>query len=116
MRKVESQMLLAINSRKDWKLDNTRTEVVYFAHGANLIDRTNVYLHDNLIAQICPDHVEVCDCGWQTTTTKSRLNTILRELCGSSGIYQRKHVWYGYTNRTTEFEIEPNEKYIFPRI
>lgn len=115
MRKIESQMLLAIENRKDWNCDNTRVDVTYFAHGDRIIDRISVYLHNNKIAQITPDSVTVCDCGWQTTTTKSRLNAILRYLCNSA-VSQAKHVWYGHPKDAPTFEFESHTEYTFARI
>jgi hypothetical protein len=114
MRKIESQMLQAIYARKDWKCDNTQVTVTYFAHGERLIDRTTVYLHGSPIAQITPDTVTVCDYGYQTTTTKSRLNAILRELCGAS-IYQKNHKWFGIAIEEAPWEIEPNTSHCFVR-
>jgi len=114
MRLIERQMLAAIHDYKDWKCDNTRVAVTYFAHADKPIERINVYLHDNNIAQITPDSVRICDCGWQTPTTKSRLNAILRELCGA-GIYQKNHIWYGTAIEETDWEIELHSQHIFVR-
>lgn len=115
MRKIERQMLIALQTRKDWSGDNTRVEVTYFAHGERIIDRASVYLHDNLIAKVTPDDVTICDCGWQTPTTKSRLNIILHELCGA-GIYQKAHKWYGCPSDGPEFLIESESEHAFNRV
>jgi hypothetical protein len=89
MRKIERQMVEAIRNRKNFRLDNT--EVVH--NGSN----TSVLLFGNLIATVDwmlamvavgfenPDH--------QTATTKSRMNAVLRELCGVS-VYQHRKVWH----------------------
>jgi hypothetical protein len=114
MRKIEKQMLTAILSRKDWKSDNTEVVVTYFAHAARPIERINVFLHGNPIAEITPDCVAVCDCGWQTTTTKSRLNAILHELCGA-GIYQKARKWYGTAIEESDWEIELKSRHVFVR-
>jgi hypothetical protein len=114
MRKIEAQMLQAIANKQDWKCDNTEVVVTYFAHADRMIDRATVYLHGSPIAQVSPNTVTVCDCGYQTATTKSRINTILRELCGG-GVYQRNHKWYGYSSTETEWLIEPNSSYCFVR-
>ena len=55
MRIIERQMLAAILDYKDWKSANTSVGVTYFAHADRPIDRINVYLHGNHIAQITPD-------------------------------------------------------------
>jgi len=114
MRAIEQQMLDAIRNRKDWKSSNTRVAVTYFAHGDRVIDRINVYLHNNNIAQITSDNVRVCDCGWQTPTTKSRLNVILRETCGA-GIYQRNRKWFAFAEQEEDWEIELNSEHNFYR-
>jgi hypothetical protein len=114
MRLIERKMLQAIYSKTDWKCDNTEVVVTYFAHADKPIERINVYLHGSNIATITPDHVEICDCKYQTTTTKSRLNTILRELCGA-GIYQKQHVWYATAEGKADWEIEKGSKHLFYR-
>jgi hypothetical protein len=115
MRAIERQMLQAIHAKKDWRLDNTEVKVTYFTHAVKPIERINVYLHGNPIAQIDSKTVEVCDCGWNTPTTKSRLNVILHEFC-KAGIYQKKHRWYGVSCEQPDQELEPNTKYTFTRI
>ncbi len=114
MRKIEQQMLDAIRDRKDWRSGNTEVQVTFFPHGDRTIERINVMLHGNPIAQVTHDLVTVCDCGWQTTTTKSRLNAILRDLCGA-GIYQRNHKWFGCAIEETDWEIDPNTRHSFVR-
>jgi hypothetical protein len=114
MRAIEKQMLSAIYNRKDWRNSNTRVEVTYFAHGERVIERINVFLHNNRIAQVTPDLVSICDCGWQTPTTKSRLNALLRELCGA-GIYQKNHTWFAHAIEEQDWEIESNSIHHFVR-
>lgn len=114
MRQIERQMLSAIHNRKDWKCDNTQVQVTYFAHGARMIDRISVFLHGNHIAQIEPNSVAVNACGWKTTTTKSRLNAILREFC-NAGIYQKNKQWYGYDEQH-EFTVDGDASYVFARV
>jgi hypothetical protein len=114
MRKIESQMLLAIHNRKDWNSANTRVAITYFAHGERIIDRATVYLHNSPIAEITPDSVTVNNCGYATSTTKSRINVILHNLC-EAGIYQSKHQWYGVPKNAPDFEFESNTPYTFER-
>lgn len=114
MRTIERQMLAAILDHKDWKSGNTQVSVSYFAHVEKPINRINVYLHGNHIAQIRPDTVTICDCGRQTPTTKSRLNAILHELCGA-GIYQKAYKWYGSAIEEDDWLIEKNSSHTFVR-
>jgi uncharacterized protein YpmS len=72
-------------------------------------------LHKNLIATIDNNSVEVYDGGWQTNTTKSRLNAIINGLCNpyEQGVYQRKFEWFIDDNgETVEFE----NGYTFARV
>ena len=84
MRTIEKKMLSAIIERKNFSLDNTRVECIYFPHPVDsedrIIDRCNVYLYNNLIATVTPDDVTVNNCGWRTTTTKSLPVLILAKL------------------------------------
>lgn len=87
MRKIERLMNAAITAGKDWKLANT--EVVACS---NVVD---VFLHGNLIARIGETWIELFDGGWQSVTTKSRLNAILREHgVGDEGIFQKNYQWF----------------------
>ena len=114
MRKIEKLMLDAIRDRKDFKLDNTQVICTQFIHGDRKIDRVNVLLHGSTIAIITPQEVDVSDCGWQTPTTKSRLNAILRELCGA-GIYQRNHTWFAYAEGEKDWEMQRGSRQLFYR-
>lgn len=90
---IERQMISAILSCKDWRNDNTRVAVTYFAHAAYPIKRISVCLYDNNIATIENDEITINNCGWKSATTKSRLNAILSEL-SDAHIYQKDHEWY----------------------
>ena len=86
MRKIERLMNAAITAGKDFKLDNT--EVVACSNV------TDVFLHGNLIARIGETWIELFDGGYQSKTTKSRLNAILSEHgCGES-IFQKNFQWF----------------------
>lgn len=71
MRKIETEMNAAIASGKEWRKANT--SVTFEGEVAE------VRLHGNLIAKIGEGFIELFDGGWQSTTTKSRLNAILSE-------------------------------------
>jgi hypothetical protein len=87
MRKIELQMNAAIEAGKDFKLDNT--EVVACS---NVSD---VYLYGKLIARIGETWIELFDGGYQSATTKSRLNAIL-EANGLPGerVFQKAGEWF----------------------
>ena len=91
MRKIEQQMIAAIKGNTDWKCDNT--EVI------NIEGVSFVYLHGTLIAKVDDDSLTLFDGGYQTATTKSRLNAILGEFgytCGTKNefIFQKQFEWF----------------------
>ena len=90
MRLIEQQMCSAVINKNDWRKDNT--EVMYSPSR----DVCCVYLHKNLIATIDNNSVEIYDGGWQSNTTKSRLNALINGLCDgyNQGIYQHKFEWF----------------------
>lgn len=93
MRKIESQMNQAIRQRRNWS--NANTSVV--------IDDNNnaaVYLHGNHIATI-GDEIQLFDGGWQSNTTKSRLNAICYEFAYGCGVFQKQFEWFVSTNNGT---------------
>ena len=92
MRKIEQQMCEAIRDNKDWKSGNTQVITRYDVMG-NYI--SFVYLHDNHIATVTDDSVRVYDGGWQSNTTKSRLNAICSTFCADGeGVFQHKFEWF----------------------
>ena len=87
MRKIESQMISAIQSNKDWKSGNTQVITI---EGVSF-----VYLHGNQIATIDDDSMTIFDGGWQSVTTKSRLNALCDAFCvAGEGVFQKDFVWY----------------------
>jgi hypothetical protein len=72
MRKIEEQMVAAVNERRNWSSGNTRVEV---RDGGNWV---KVYLHENLIYTECMESGEkrFTMAGWDTNTTRSRLNAL----------------------------------------
>jgi hypothetical protein len=86
MRIIERQMNKAISTETDWKSDNT--EVI------NIEGVSFVYLYSNLIAMVGDTWLEIFDGGYQTTTTKSRLNAILQEHGSGEYVYQKNFNWF----------------------
>lgn len=100
MRKIERLMNAAITSGKDWKLDNT---MVTHQDGVAF-----VFLHGNNIAQIGDNFIRMFDGGWQSVTTKSRLNAILR-VHGEPGdrVFQKKFEWFVQMNTAQGLSVIP---------
>ena len=82
MRKVEKEMLAAIDNGLDWRGGNTRVEQRPVIAGLEV----EVTLHGHLIAKryFCgedkPGRWEVTLAGWNTRTTRSRLSALIRHI------------------------------------
>ena len=88
MRKIETQMQNALRNRVNWSKANTSVSI---DNEGNQF----VTLHGNLIAQISTfGDIKLSSCGWQTVTTKSRLNAILDVFLYNCSIVQRQFEWY----------------------
>ena len=100
MRKLERQMNFAVSNKGNWSGSNTQV---------NYNDSTNcssIYLHGHLIATV--DHnlkaVKLSSCGYQTVTTKSRLNALLEEVKYGCRVFQKNWDWFvSYNDQTASF-------------
>ena len=100
MRKIEQQMNSALHRRANWT--NSNTSVQY----NELTNCSNIFLHGHQIATL--DHhtnaLKLSSCGWQTVTTKSRLNALLSEFKYGCSVFQKNWNWYLSTvNQTVDF-------------
>ena len=88
MRKIEQQMNEAIRFCLNWSSSNTQVTTI---DGDSM-----VYLHGNHIATINCDGVTIYDGGWQSNTTKSRLNAIIDEFTNPTtcGVFQKNFEWF----------------------
>ncbi len=65
---------------------------------------TFVYLHGNHIATVRQNSILLFDGGWQSNTTKSRLNALLDEFSYGARVFQRNFEWFvGYKNLKEDF-------------
>ena len=90
MRKIEQQMNEAILYRKDFFKGNTSVENYITETGAR---EAIVKLHGNHIATV-GDTLQICDAGWQTVTTKSRLNALCNEFAEGCYVFQKNFDWF----------------------
>ena len=89
MRKIESQMCAAVQSNKNWKSGNTEVTI------DKETNTSSVYLHGNLIATVTDNDMTIYDGGWQSVTTKSRLNALCDEFCiAGEGVFQKDFKWF----------------------
>ena len=87
MRKIETLMNAAITNGRNFSSGNT---TVTHKDGV-----ANVFLHGNKIAEVGDGFVTLFDGGWQSNTTKSRLNAIL-QVYGIKGecVFQKNWNWF----------------------
>ena len=100
MRKIEKQMNYALSNKNNWAGSNT---TVCYNDSTNC---SSVYLHGHQIATL--DHntnaVKLDSCGYETVTTKSRLNAILQEVKVGCSVFQKNFDWFvRYNNQTQSF-------------
>ena len=98
MRKIEREMNFAVSNKANWCGSNTQV---------NYNDSTNcssVYLHGHQIATV--DHntnsVKLDSCGYETVTTKSRLNALLNEVMYGAKVFQKNWNWFVQMYNQTE--------------
>ena len=91
MRKIEAKTLNAIDPnnpiKKDWSFGNM---AVYFSSDQKVC---SIHLHKNLICRLWPDQITFYDAGWQSNTTKSRIN-VIAHFFGVPGVYQHNFLWW----------------------
>ena len=82
-------MCQAIQSSQNWSNANT---TVHFNEETGT---SIVRLHGNKIAEVTDDTMIIFDGGYQSTTTKSRLNALCTEFCVTGeGVFQKNYQWY----------------------
>jgi hypothetical protein len=63
--------------------------------GNTITDGKKIWLHGNAIARRNENgSIEISSAGWQSNTTKERLNGLLTRLCLNKGIHQKNWQWY----------------------
>lgn len=101
MRKIEQWMVDSINTQREqvgkiWfdclesTKDNTKVLTRYRPDGEYV---TTVYLYDNMIAQYSSGSWGFNLAGWNTPTTKSRINALAKHW-GRAGVHQKNKVLY----------------------
>jgi len=90
MRKLERKMNFAVSNKSNWCGSNTQ---VTYNENTNC---SSVRLHGHLIATF--DHnlkaVKLSSCGYETVTTKSRLNALLEEVKYGCKVFQKDWNWF----------------------
>ena len=114
MRKIEQQMIAAVKNNINWSSANT---TVHFNEETG---ESIVRLHGNKIAVVSDNDMTIFDGGYQSVTTKSRLNALCQEFCiAGEGVFQKDFSWYvrkfvGAINGQSKFVIETfSNGYVF---
>ena len=88
MRQIEAKMNKAMRHFLPFSSGNTtvvqhRNEMEVFLHGNHIATLNKISMDLRLF-----------DGGWQSNTTKSRLNALLDEFVPSMGVFPKDFVWY----------------------
>ena len=102
MRVIEKNMNTAIRNGKDFCSGNTSV-----THGINSAGQREVIikLHGNHIATVLNDTMLLFDGGWQSNTTKSRLNALCYEFATGYKVFQKNWDWFvaDFHNNAVDF-------------
>jgi hypothetical protein len=110
MRKIEQDMIAAILGNFDWDKSNT----YIFSEDIIAMRTGTVQLHGNIIARYKTHPltekrtITFNFCGWQTVTTKSRINAIL-EYFNLGCVFQKNYRLYYVNSSGKELQISNNE-------
>ena len=97
MRKIEQQMNRAIVNKNNWSNSNTFVEYNESTNCSTIVlHRTAIAVYDHNTQAL-----KLNTGGWQSVTTKSRLNAILSELKCGFRVFQKQFDWYLQTNNQT---------------
>lgn len=85
MRKITQNAVNAFYNYQNFKSGNTKVEAT--SEVAGRVSR--LHLHGNLIAKLMDGELIITNAGWQSNTTKERLNAL-----DNVEIYQKNWAWY----------------------
>lgn len=89
MRVIEEKMVKAVKNRR--KMTGGNTRVTVDKEGGDVMVR----LFGNLIATMDKNNnLTIGNCGWTSSTTRSRINALLRGLGYPYLIHQKERQWY----------------------
>ena len=88
MRKIEAKMNKALRHFENWSSGNTTV--------TSTKEEMKVFLHGNHIATLDKATMDlfIFDGGWQSNTTKSRLNALLKEFRPDRQVFQKNWQWF----------------------
>ena len=88
MRKIEQEMNRALRYSRNFSKANTSVTCYR--------EEIEIRLHGNLIGTVdtASNQLRIFDGGWQTVTTKSRLNALCDEFAPCMGVFQKNWDWF----------------------
>ena len=91
-------MCASVQSNKNCQSGNTS---VHFDPETGV---SMVRLHGNKIAEVSDHDMTIFDGGYQSATTKSRLNALIDRFCNAvtDGVFQKDYQWYIRDNKVTQ--------------
>ena len=100
MRQIEKEMNNAVKNKIAWSKSNTLTTF------SSDLKECFIYLHGNHIAtyNYTLKELSLFDGGWQSNTTKSRLNALCNELATGFSVFQKNWEWFvgDFQNKTVK--------------
>ena len=113
MRKIEREMNNAVRNKIAWSKGNSCTTF------SSDLKECFIYLHGNHIAtyNYTLKELELYDGGWQSVTTKSRLNALCYEFATGFSVFQKNLNWFisDFKNVKKEFVDNTIVNYIRSR-
>ena len=101
MRKIEIEMNNAVRNKIAWSKGNSCTTF------SSDLKECFIYLHGNHIAtyNYTLKELELYDGGWQSNTTKSRLNALCNEFATGFSVFQKNWNWFvsDFQNTVVDF-------------
>ena len=100
MRKITQQAVEALENGQSFFRDNT------------MVKDGKMYLHGSKIAYYQNGTLHISFCGYQTNTTKERINGAIPK----GGIYQKKGKLYYTIDHSKSVEVDPYLTYSLPQL
>lgn len=110
MKKISEQAANALRARQEFRGNNTKVLKETRFKGDDPVDVYVMYLFGNEIAIFDGDLLTIKDAGWQTVTTKDRLNAIIDAFSIHGGISQKNWTWYWVEGRWIDLRT-PGDPY-----
>ena len=105
MRKIEKQMIEAIENQLNWQSVNTQVSNHELTSDGTVV--SVVKLHGHKIAVIGDTFIQLFDGGFQSATTKSRLNAILKGFgVSGEGVFQKAGKWFVRVHEDFKVDFE----------